>query len=54
MNRKGLTSVIAGALACVLCLTLLPGSALAAGGLDNFKRTGDYPAGKFTDVAASA
>ena len=54
MKRKHCKSVLSGALALVLCLSMLPVSAFAAGSLDHFKRTEEYQAGKFTDVASSA
>lgn len=54
MKRKHCKSVLSGALALVLCLSMLPVSAFAAGSLDHFKRTEEYQTGKFTDVASSA
>ncbi len=53
MKRIG-KKICAGALALVLSVSLLPGAALAADSMDYFKKVNDYPAGKFTDVAASS
>ena len=54
MEQKHGRAVLSLALALVLCLGLLPGSAAAAGSLEHFKRTQTYQTGKFTDVASSA
>lgn len=50
MKKRALSA----ALAVVLCLSFLSTAALAAEGMDNFKKMEDYPKGKFTDVAAGS
>lgn len=52
--RRKLTSSLSAVLACVLVLSSCPPVALAAGGMDNFKKAYSYPAGKFTDVPAGS
>ena len=49
MKRKLLSLLMALA----LMVGLMP-AALAADNMDHFKKVNDYPAGKFTDVAASS
>ncbi len=52
--RRKLTSALSAVLACVLVLSCCPPAALAAGGMDHFKKAYSYPAGKFTDVPAGS
>ena len=51
MRKKRILSWIA---AGALCISLLPGAALAAESMDNFKAEREYPAGQFTDVVAGS
>lgn len=51
MRKKRILSWIA---AGALCVSLLPGAALAAESMDNFKAEREYPVGQFTDVQANS
>lgn len=51
MRKKRILSWIA---AGALCISLLPGAALAAESMDNFKAEREYPVGQFTDVQANS
>lgn len=51
MRKKRILSWIA---AGALCISLLPGAALAAESMDNFKAEREYPVGQFTDVVAGS
>lgn len=51
MRKKRILSWIA---AGALCVSLLPGAALAVESMDNFKAEREYPVGQFTDVQANS
>ena len=49
--KKRIASIL---LVLVLVAGVLPGAALASGGLSSFARVNTYESGRFTDVATSA
>ena len=46
--------IISAGLAALMTVSLLPATALAASGTDNFKKTQTYSAGIFTDVVSGS